>query len=211
MASVANHSRVQSGYIFRCCPTYKTHIKCFPGLLGPALIPVTVTVVAKSNPSDGENAIRITSKSADIKYHCCFGEWFALLPLSRVACRGYVPKLAAAPCGARQCVQVLEAPCVGSRFAFAVPSASRGHTSYQCYPFQIWFHEMRRELYGACLLSSYCRQFPRETNAKEGKSLTAETITTYSKSIPAELGFGFKLHCVRMQLYRWRFRRVPIS
>ena len=64
---------------------------------------------------------------------------------------------------ARQCVQVLEAPCVGSRFAFAVPSASRGHTSYQCYAFQIWFHEMRRELYGACLLSSYCRQFPRET------------------------------------------------
>jgi len=174
-----------------------------------SLIPVTVTVVAKSNPSDGENAIRITSKSADIKYHCCFGEWFALLPLSRVACRCYVPKLAAAPCGARQCVQALEAPCVGSRFAFAVPSASRGHT-YQCYPIQFGFTQWE-ERYTVYAYSAVIVEFSRETNANEGKTLKAETITTYSESIPAELGFGFKLHCVHMQLYRWRFRRIPIS
>ena len=129
-----------------------------------SLIPVTVTVVAKSNPSDGENAIRITSKSADIKYHCCFGEWFALLPLSRVACRCYVPKLAAAPCGARQCVQALEAPCVGSRFAFAVPSASRGHT-YQCYPIQFGFTQWEERYtvyaYSAVIVNNFPgRQMP---------------------------------------------------
>jgi hypothetical protein len=93
--------------------------------------------------------------------------------------------------------------------AFAVPSASRGHT-YQCYPIQFGFTQWE-ERYTVYAYSAVIVDFSRETNANEGKTLKAETITTYSESIPAELGFGFKLHCVRMQLYRWRFRRIPIS